>query len=334
MYAELYIKYLKIMFISFAVFSSFIFPREKNTSWKVIVNKISESSGNNYEYKLLIDVFNDEGEKVYTISKFIPYDMPFPATSVFKAGELMVVYSYNGIIEFYNSSGQLVNKIVTNLTEDVENDRVIKFQTVNDQSALLISEPRLYQTKLLIVSSDGKIQLKKEIDGNHATGIDLSGTGEMIAAGTYTWIDTSFYEQTTFLNSEGDYIGHLKLSFTNGMFTSDEKEFLGFTNSNIFYAEVSPSRLNWSYEFPSDISVTDATILNDKIYVLSSDLPVMKLGKWLYPNLVLNTFNASGKLIQRMKVDSEPVESALIVINSNQINLNLDGNMVPVNKSN
>ena len=105
MKADIFFKTISKIFVFYIVFASFIFPRERDTNWKVIVNKVSESSGNNYEYKLLIDVFNGEGEKVYTISKFIPYDMPFPAASVFKAGELMVVYSFNGIIEFYNSSG-------------------------------------------------------------------------------------------------------------------------------------------------------------------------------------------------------------------------------------
>jgi hypothetical protein len=330
----LYYKIFTIIFIFFAVFSISAFPREKNTNWKVIVNKINESSGNNSEYKLLIDVFNGKGEKAYSISKFIPYDMPFPATSVFNAGELMVVYSYDGTIEFYSTSGELINKIVTNLEKNVENDRVIKFQTIDERSALLISEPKLTETKLMIVSSDGNVKLKKEIKGNHATGIDFSGSGNLIAAGTYTWIDTSFSEKTTFLDSDGDLVGEVNLGFTNGMFTCDEKDFLGYTNSNLFFADIISSKLIWSYEFPSDVSVIDAVILNNEIYVLSSDLPVLKMGKWLYPNLVLNTFNASGRLTDDIKVDSEPVESARIVINDNKLHLNLDGTLISFDENN
>ena len=329
-----YCKILIKTVIPLIVFTSLLFPREKNTNWKVIINKINEYSGNNEEYKLSIDVFNGKGEKVYSISKYIPYDMPFPATSVFKAGELMVVYSYNGTIEFYNSSGELVNKIVTNLNDNFENERVIKFETVNDQSALLISEPKLSETKLMVVDSDGEIKCEREVEGNHATGVELSNSGNLVAAGTYSWLDTSFSERTTFLNSEGDIIGKASMSFTNGMFTGDEEKFLGFTNSNLFFADIFPSKLNWSYEFPSDISVIDAVVSNNEIFVLSSDLPVLNSGKWLYPNLVLNTFDMNGKLTGEKKVYSEPVESAGIVINDDKLGLNLDGRLIYINETN
>lgn len=316
---------IRKIFILLLTMVSCVLASEQNSDWKVIINRLDCTANAGEKNQVMIEVYNVNGEKAYSISKALPDDVPFPAVSVFEAGELMVIYSYNGLIEFYDSKGNLVNTIKPNYNSSTDNERIIKYETLNKKSALLISEPKLTFTKLIIVSSNGEMNLEKEVEGNHATGIEISKSGNVIAAGTYAWIDTSFFERTSFFNFDGDFIGKVDLSFSNGGFTEDENKFLGFTNSNLYLAEIHSLKILWSKEFPSDKVVADAALTKEGVAVLSSDLPILKKGKWLYSNLHLNVLDKNGNLIEEKKVEINEIESAKIIVNGNSFSLKLDG---------
>jgi hypothetical protein len=314
---------LKKNILIFLLIAPTLFAGGFNTGWKVILSKAGRSNEIKGSELIQIDVFKEDGEKAYTIAKSVPYNMSSLTASVFETGELMVVYSKNGMVEFYNTSGNLVNKI--SAKSDSEDGSIIKFETVNDKSALLISEPKSGSTRLVIVSSDGEIIFEKSLEGNHPTGVELSLSGQNIAAGTYSWIDTAYSEQTIFVNSKGKIKGKINRSFSKGLFSKDEDEFLGFTNSDLFIIELPEIKIKWVNDFPSDINLIDAAILDKDKIVLTSDLPFLKNSKWLYPNLVLSIFDDYGKLIDKKKIENDAVESAKLIIEGNQYVLNLDG---------
>ena len=96
----------------------------------------------------------------------------------------------------------------------------------------------------------------------------------------------------------------------------------------MFVVNIPDSKLKWSYEFPSDVNLLDATIINEDKVVLCTDLPFLKNGKWLYSNLVLNVFDNQGKIIEKKKLNTAEVESAKIIVKDNQFVLNLDGKLI------
>lgn len=310
--------------ILFFFIASRLFAGDPVSGWKVITNKADNRP------EVGFDVFNEKGEKVYSIKKTLPVDVPFPSASVFQAGELMVVSSFDGIIEFYNNKGELVNTIKPDHKSRPKDERTIKFETKNNESAILISEPEQYYSKLLIVTPDGEINTQKKVEGTNATGIAISKNGSLIAAGTYSWIDTVFLEQTTFFNNDGDEVGKVPLSFTGGRFNKDETEFLGFTNSNLFCVDIENENIIWSEELASDKVITDAVIKGDKVAFIQSELPILKDGKWFYSKLELEILDEDGDIIKSKKLPEGMFEEVSFAKDNNLFLLDLDGKTVAV----
>jgi hypothetical protein len=319
---------LKKTIITFFCIVSITFAGSANTGWKVILNKV-ENIADSKENKLIrIDVLNEKGEKAYSISKSINGEMPFLKASVFETGELMLVNPSDGIIEFYDSRGTFINKLNTATYSGINDKRLIKFEIVKDKSTLLVSDPKLEFTQLIAVTSEGEVVFEKSIEGNHATGIELSNSGEIIAAGTYTWIDTTYSEHTFFVDAYGKIEGQVNRSFSSGFFSENEDEFLGYTNSDLFVVDLQDNRMRWSYEFPSDVNLVDAKIIGKNKIVLTADLPFLKNGKWFYSNFVLNVFDDFGKIIEKKKIDTVTAESAKILTGGNKYVLDFDGKVI------
>jgi len=317
-----------VILIFFAAGS--LFAGDPVPGWKVATNKTIGASQNSEDNQVYFEVFNEKGEKVYSISKTLPFDVPYPSASVFQAGELMVVYSFDGLIEFYNNKGELVNTIKPDYKSKPEYERSVKFATLDDESVILISEPEHYYSRLLIVTSDGRINIEKEIEGTNATGVVISESGKFIATGTYSWIDTIFIEQTTFFDNGGNIIGKVPLSFTEGKFNKEESGFLGFTNSNLFNVDLEDEDIIWSEELLSDKVISDATIKDDKVAYITSDLPILKDGKWFFSKLELAIIDNDGDKIKTMKLPEGMFESVEFIKSNQNLLVNLDGKSLKI----
>ena len=320
----------KVFVILMVLFTGRLLAGDPVTGWKVEMNKTGGASKAGENNQVYFEVYNDKGEKVYSVYKSLPYDVPFPSASVFQAGELMVVYSFDGFIEFYNNKGELVNTIKPDYKSKPEYERSIKFATIDDESVILVSEPERYYTKLLLVASDGEVNVEREIEGTNATGVVISESGNLLATGTYSWIDTTFIEQTTFLDNEGNIICKVPLSFTNGKFNNEDSEFLGFTNSNLFSVDLSDEDIVWSEELQSDKVITDATIENDKIAYITSDLPILKDGKWFYSKLELEIVDKDGDKIKTQKLPEGMFESVEFCKSDRYLLVDIDGKSVRI----
>ncbi|RJP68106.1 MAG: hypothetical protein C4539_09395 [Ignavibacteriales bacterium] len=322
---------MKKVFVIFVFFmAGSILAGDPVPGWKVETNKSGGASKTGENNQVYFEVYNEKGEKVYSVSKSLPFDVPYPSASIFQAGELMVVYSFDGVIEFYNNKGELVNTIKPNYNTKPEFERSIKFATLDDESVILVSEPENYFSRLLIVTSDGRINIEKDIEGTNATGVVISESGNLIATGTYSWIDTVFLEQTNFFDNEGNFIGKVPLSFTSGKFNAEETEFLGFTNSNLFSVDIEDEKITWTKELQSDQVITDATIDGDKVAYITSELPTLKDGKWYYSRLELELVNDDGEEIISKKLPDGLFETVEFTKYDNTLQINLDNKQVKV----
>jgi hypothetical protein len=322
---------MKKVFVIFTFFiAGSLFAGDPIPGWKVETNKTGGAGGTGETNQVYFEVYNEKGEKVYSVSKSLPSDVPFPAASVFQAGELMVVYSFDGVIEFYNNKGELVNTIKPDYKTRPEYERSIKFATLNDESVILVSEPEHYFSRLLIVTSDGRINIEKDIEGTNATGVVISESGNLVATGTYSWIDTIFVEQTNFFDNKGNLVGKIPLSFTSGKFNDDETQFLGFTNSNLFSADIDDEKIIWNKELLSDQVITDATIDGDNVAYITSELPTLKDGKWYYSRLEFELVNDEGDEIISKKLPDGHFESVEFNKSGNRLQILLDDKLVKV----
>ncbi len=322
---------MKKVFIILSFFiAGSLFAGDPIPGWKVETNKTGGASKTGENNQVYFEVYNEKGEKVYSVSKSLPFDVPYPSASVFQAGELMVVYSFDGLIEFYNNKGELVNTIKPNYNTKPEFERSIKFTTSDNESVILVSEPEHYYSKLLMVTSDGRINIEKDIEGTNATGVVVSKSGNLIAASTYSWIDTVFLEQTAFFDNEGNLIGKVPISFTSGKFNSDETEFLGFTNSNLFNVNIEEENITWSKELLSDQVIADATIDGNNVAYITSELPTLKDGRWYYSKLELEVVNDEGDKIISKKLTDGMFETVGFYEINNTLKINLDGKSVKV----
>jgi len=142
------------------------------------------------------------GKEVYRITRDVPFDVQFPAIHVSDVeGRAVVVQPLNGIVEFYDGRGGLVNTMTFSVTNDLDYERILKCSVGAGRVAVLTSE-RDVDARVIMCTIDGRELWRRTLKGTQAAEILLSATGDVVVVGSYVFAD-GLQASTEMLDGEG-----------------------------------------------------------------------------------------------------------------------------------
>lgn len=270
------------------------------------------------------------GMELYTIRKNIPFDVPFPTAGVFESGRVLLIHSFEGLVEFYDRSGTLVRSLRPSKDARPEYERVIRFSMHDSLAALLLSEPGRNQALLFVVDHEGRVMAEQEIAGTHAAGVEVSPEGTEIAAGTYTWRDGELVERMHVFGPRLKSLCSVPLSFNRGVFSDQGDRLVAMSKRSVSLVDLRKYAVLWTDTVPEGRIVLDATWSPQGVAVLSAPVPEYRNNEWVYPSAFTRIIGEEGAIINTGRSGGEFKIGRLKRI-ARGVHLYLDDRTIPLN---
>ncbi len=262
----------KILFISLLSFP--VLFAQNNFEVKTKLN------GNNYEEERILQItVNKNGNEVYGFTKELLPFYSVPQTLVFNNGNAVLIYTLEGVIEFYNTKGLLTNKTEFLVNKLYDEHKVLFKKSVNNL-ALLISENN--NNKIFLFDSKGKEVTNFILPEGTAEGIAFSENDSTIAASIYNRTNNNIIPKTFFIDIQTHSNKKFPLLFTDGLFDNLNKTFTGFTNKNIFQIDLISGNILFNKKTKKNKIILDATIADKITYFIEANVPEFNNGGWEY----------------------------------------------------
>lgn len=271
-----------------------------------------------------VGVADKAGAEIYSVSKQIPFDVPFPSAGVFESGHLMLIYGFDGFIEFYDQHGVLLSTLRPLKDARPEHERNVAAAVHDSIAALLVSKPGKDGCTLLTVSDRGDVLNETRVDGSSSSGIAISNSGSLIAAGTRRWEGSVVEEETQFVTSAGILRGSAQAGFVNGEFSPDDAFFLGWTNRVASTVDVGKIKIVATLAADEGKMILKGVWNGPDAVVLSASNPTLQQGSWVYRHPVLRSLTPTGLVKLLQDVPSAEFTSAKLEPFGDQVVLKLE----------
>ncbi len=277
------------------VFTSVVLTQQSPDGMFRVEQKKKISRDITDEQLITYTIFDRDGREIYSVIREAAYDAAFPSAGIFNSGKLVIIDSFSGLVEFYDTDGEKLRSKHFPGADDVEHERKIDFSLHNDRAAFIVSEPAHPDSRLMVFDETGNLLLLRTIEAPYTTGIVYSPDGSLLAVGTYRWIGKSLEENSYFLTDDGEIVGYVDTGFQHGSFSDDGVYFIGYSNSHAHLINIEEYEVLWSHEREDDsIIIQAAWHPTTGILVLTSDKPVLQAGKWVYNNPIVRTLDTIG----------------------------------------
>ncbi len=314
----------RILIVSI-IFTSAVFTQQSPDGMYRVEQERRISDDINDEQLVIYTVLDRDDREVYSVTREATYDAAFPSVGIFNSGKLVIIASFPGIVEFYDTNGEQLRLNTFPGADDVEHERKIDFSLHNNRAAFIVSEPAYNDSRLVVFDETGQLLLMKKIDAPYTTGIVYSPHGSLLAVGTYSWVGKSLEENSYFLTNEGEIVGNVDTGFQNGLFSDDEVYFIGYSNSHAHLIHVGENEVLWSHEREDDEIIIQAAWHSTGVLLLTSDKPALHDGKWMYKNPIVRTLEAThGNVIAERRFPDLSFTSGNFQTDNDEIMLKLD----------
>ncbi|MDH3252537.1 MAG: hypothetical protein OEM41_07060, partial [Ignavibacteria bacterium] len=131
-------------------------------------------------------VFTHDGDRAFILSAEIPYDVPFPALYLSDTGEAIVIHTFDGLIEYYDSHGARSATIRPFGEAEPQLEQIIKCSVAGTRAAFLVSSPLEENARVFMSDFAGINLWAKEIPEQFAGEVFLSDDAGVVCAGAYS----------------------------------------------------------------------------------------------------------------------------------------------------
>ena len=187
-------------------------------------------------------VLTRSGDKLYTLTKEVPYGSPYPGVQVSDhAGETVVVDAFGGFVEFYDPAGALLRRWRPFGEAEPDHERTLKCAAADDRLAFLISSASTDGARVVMCSSGGEEFWSGKL--SHASGseIYLSPDGRTVIASTYAVADGVTGVATDILDDRAARIQTLPLLMRNADVDSLGRRFVVTDRNELVFGILRPS---------------------------------------------------------------------------------------------
>jgi hypothetical protein len=318
---------MKILIIIFCL-TSILFSQEYNFNNFTITRNIERLDRNDLYSgaRLTYDVFDEDNILLYSVDKFVEYDLPYPGALVFNDGSLLIINAFDTYLEFYNNSGNLLTKFNAIEGAEVHYDRIIYYDSEGKFAAIGISHPDNENSAIMVFDNAANKVSEWNIQYKNLTGIKAAENFELIAVAAFKWTDMGIQEKTDFFDIEGNKISSSANKFTKGKFTEDY--FIGYTNKSAFLYNLQSKNIIWNYSANNDGLILDILMKSNLSYIIDAKALILKDGKWYYSNLNLKTISNTGNIVKDEIVTSESYLNARFADDEDKITISLDERII------
>lgn len=243
-----------------------------------------------------VGVADSVGTVLYRIQREQFFDTAPPAVHLFGNGSAVLMDGYAGVIEFYDGSGTMINRLLIRDALRPEHERVIAWAGAESKIAFVISEPNEDDALVLFTDNRGTPILRKALAGrSHASAVRISSDGTLLALGTFSWNETQLSHHLDLLSADGRILGSVPLEFSGGSFGPGDSLLLAYGSTSASLVRISDPLVVSSLPLGKGSVVHDAVWNADTALIAYSGKPDFINNEWISSSVTVASLSADGK---------------------------------------
>lgn len=278
--------------------TTLVFAQSHNVNTEV--SKSAERSDNG---SISFTVADENGTELYTINKQTEFDIPYPNLVVFGDGSSVLLYAFNGRLEFYNANGTFRFERLLFKELNAHYERTVYADASEEELTILVSEPNK-STRLYMYDVFGNENSNVNIGDVEATGVAIAGNGGVVAVGTQRWSNEGLRE-TTSIYGGGAKTAEYELSFRGGGFVMNDAMLMGYNNKSAFVIDVAGNEVLINRAAGEDEVIVSAEFVGGGLVTVTSPKAEFVNMEWVYPGGVVRSYDLNNEMIFEKGIDEQ-----------------------------
>jgi len=256
----------------------------------------------------------------YTLEKEIPYGAPYPAIQrIDPDGRSLVVDSFDGVVELYDSRGSLVTTWKPFPGCRPDHERILKCLPVKNGIVFLCSDPGSGSARLIKTDIRLDVLWTRTLAGSLAGELAVSGDGGIFAVCSYI-SDPEFRFETLIMEADGGVLQALSSLFRTGDFDNEGNRFLLTDGRCVFLGNLRGNLMVTTWRVPERENVVScARLIPEGGCLVVLQRVKADVGGLLYTEPQLLTLNGEAHLLGRRRLEGESERQATLSLDSGKV---------------
>lgn len=280
--------------------------------------------------RLTVTILGARGDVLATLTKFLPYDVGPPAVGVFETGSCVLLDGFQGILEFYDASGTLVQTLRPLKEALPESERVMPFAVHDFSVTLAISEPGGSGVQLFRYTERGEPVFAAELIGDFASAVVVSNSGASAAVGTARWYGGTLGHATVLVSASGRIESTFPVACSFGAFADGDSLILVAGANEIALLSVADGAVRSRTPIGAGRIALDVAPKDGGFVMLSATDPTLLDGRWRYEDLRVQKIETDGTLLTLPGDFQQSFESARLKRVGGEVLLEIDRTVQPM----
>lgn len=302
----------------------FLITISVNNAQSVITGKINASEIINNERIFEINIL-ENNSKILSFEKKINKYKSIPTLEILSNNNFSLIYSGEGVLEFYSSTGDSINTIKLYEFAPFEEQKLF-FDSRDELNYVAISEN--FVNKIHTIDNYGNIISTTKIEEGQLQSFVVDQQANVFATSFIRWDINNILPQTLFLNSDFEEISKVNFGFKSAKFSDDK--FLGFSNKEIFLFDLQKRTLINNFKISDQEIILDANFDGNKVIFVSAVEPKLSNGEWIYNSGEIKGLSYSKEIVLLKSIKEEFKKVDLSSYFKNKEIL-LDGKVIEIN---
>ena len=261
-----------------------------------------------------------EDRAFYTLEKEVPYGAPYPAImTIDPDGRSLVVDSFDGVVELYDSRGSLVSTWKPFSGCRPDHERILKCLPVKNGVVFLCSDPGSGSARLIKTDIRLGVLWTRTLSGSLAGELAVSGDGGIFAVCSYS-SDPEFRFETLIMEADGGVLRMVPSVFRTGDFDDEGNRFLLTDGRCVFMGNLRGNLTVATWRVPEKENVVSCARLIPE----GGSLAVLQRVKadingLLYVEPQLLALNSEAHLVGRRSLEGESERQATLSLDSGKV---------------
>jgi len=241
-------------------------------------------------------VYARGAERKYQLSREVPYDVPYPAIYLSDDGRSLLVISFDGLIEFYNERGNLVQKLLPFPSPTPDYERVITCSVAGDRAGFVVSESRGTNARLILTDLEGHEPQNIQLEGKHAGQVYVSNSSRHVLASSYS-SDDKIKLSTFLFDRLGKSIHEFDILFRHADISEDDELAVVADRNALLIAglDARAPAIRWTTGSTERV-ITDVKVIGGFVAAVVEEISI-EAGKPVYNSPSLMLVDRKGQVV-------------------------------------
>ncbi|MFA5832042.1 MAG: hypothetical protein WDA22_01065 [Bacteroidota bacterium] len=300
------------------------------SQFSLTIDRIGNAKRAGEENTFRATLLND-GKIIRTIERKIPFDVPFPSSSINEStGIWVLTYAFDGFVEVYNAQG--IKMWEQNFFKEMgpNYERTITVALGKTSIAFLTSDVTLSNAMVHQFTTDGAKTSETSLPYSLGYEIAMAHDEKTIVAGSYVVANGIVQHSTRIIETKGNIEGNVNILFRKAAFSEDNKFIVLTSDREVVIVSRDSQKEVSRTSTKTDGIITDVIWNEENVIIQESTVHVNPETAFYYSNPTFIHYSKKLKELQHQSIEVPSFKISTLRKNGNSVQFRYNQKSIPI----